>query len=319
MKAKFSDYSTVIISDLPINVRNEYVQNVEPKFSSLGNFENCKIFFLKDLDSLIDKKRFCRKLHIKTDNYTSTFPAITTSQRSKKITKLWSDFDKVFNPKIEEQINRYSQGFIIGYNLKVKLNDVENLFNGLSEQLRKLDISQGIDNFSDITLIETIPQNHTEINLHSHGIEVGRFVKRWETLLNACSIYETEQIEFTKDNKTKKDHNRTEEEIKSFDDLFHDPNIINESLDVLRNAEPPLIDKKDNWIGKPSGAICVWTEELKARGIMKRADGKILSKYLPLKINGFTISESMFRKHQQRAESNYRLQFKNAISKIKTT
>ncbi len=115
------------------------------------------------------------------------------------------------------------------------------------------------------------------------------------------------------------DNKKTEEEIKSFEDLFYDPNLIHESLDVLRNAEPPLIDKKGNWIGRPLGAICVWTDELKTRGIMKRADGKMLSKYLSSKIKGFSISESMFRKHQQRAQKDYCLQFKSAISKIKTT
>ncbi len=142
-----------------------------------------------------------------------------------------------------------------------------------------------------------------------------RYRKLKQLILNGIALEPKKQTIY----QTQQDKNKAEEEIKSFEDLFHDSNLIDESLDVLRNAEPPLIDKKDNWIGKPRGAICVWTDELKTRGIMKRADGKILSKYLPSKIKDFSISESMFRKHQNRAEDDYRLQFKSAISKIKTT
>jgi hypothetical protein len=105
---------------------------------------------------------------------------------------------------------------------------------------------------------------------------------------------------------------------KKFKELFYDKDLCKPCIDILRKADPPLIDAECNYIGRSKGAFCVWIEEMQRQGIIQRyPDRKIYANLLPTIINGFSINESMFGKIQKRAEEIYKKDFKIMISEIK--
>ena len=105
---------------------------------------------------------------------------------------------------------------------------------------------------------------------------------------------------------------------KTFDELFHNIELVQQSIDVLKEIEPPLIDTDYNYIGKLKGIICVWIDELQRQGIVKQySDRKIFASLIPQKIKRFSIDESMFGKYHTKAENNYRTDIKTKVSKIK--
>lgn len=104
----------------------------------------------------------------------------------------------------------------------------------------------------------------------------------------------------------------------TFKELFYDKDLCKPCIDILRKADPPLIDAECNYIGRSKGAFCVWIEEMQRQGIIQRyPDRKIYANLLPTIINGFSINESMFGKIQKRAEEIYKKDFKIMISEIK--
>lgn len=105
---------------------------------------------------------------------------------------------------------------------------------------------------------------------------------------------------------------------KTFDELFYNIELVQQSIDVLKEIEPPLIDTDYNYIGKLKGIICVWIDELQRQGIVKYySDRKIFASLIPQKIKRFSIDESMFGKYHTKAENNYRTAIKTKVSKIK--
>lgn len=112
---------------------------------------------------------------------------------------------------------------------------------------------------------------------------------------------------------------KTEQETpQTFDELFYNIELVQPSIDILKEIEPPLIDTDCNYIGKLKGIICVWIDELQRQGIVKHySDRKIFASLIPQKIKRFSIDESMFGKYQSKAENNYRTDIKTKVSKIK--
>jgi len=109
-----------------------------------------------------------------------------------------------------------------------------------------------------------------------------------------------------------------QEAPKTFDELFYNIELVQQSIDVLKEIEPPLIDTDYNFIGKLKGIICVWIDELQRQGIVKHySDRKIFASLIPQKIKRFSIDESMFGKYHNKAEKNYRTDIKTKVSKIK--
>ncbi|MCB9188720.1 MAG: hypothetical protein H6599_05495 [Flavobacteriales bacterium] len=109
-----------------------------------------------------------------------------------------------------------------------------------------------------------------------------------------------------------------QETPKTFDELFHNIELVQPSIDILKEIEPPLIDTDYNYIGRLKGIICVWIDELQRQGIVKHySDRKIFASLIPQKIKRFSIDESMFGKYQSKAENNYRTDIKTKVSKIK--
>lgn len=111
-----------------------------------------------------------------------------------------------------------------------------------------------------------------------------------------------------------------QETPQTFDELFYNIELVQPSIDILKEIEPPLIDTDYNYIGRLKGIICVWINELQKQGIVKSnypEERKLFAALIPQKIKRFSIDESMFGKYQSKAENNYRADIKTKVSKIK--
>lgn len=109
-----------------------------------------------------------------------------------------------------------------------------------------------------------------------------------------------------------------QETPKSFDQLFYNKELVKPCIDILKELDPPLVDTDYNYIGKLKGVFCVWIDEMQRQGIVKHySDRKIFASLIPQKIKRFSIDESMFGKHQSKAERLYKTDIKTKVSKIK--
>lgn len=123
-----------------------------------------------------------------------------------------------------------------------------------------------------------------------------------------------QQPETNNPDETKKENDNP----KTFEELFYNPDLVMPCIDVLKELDPPLIDIDCNFIGKSKGAICVWIDELQRQGIVKSiSDRKILVSLIEKKIKQFTIHDSMFNKYHVRAEKQYKTEIRSMVSKIK--
>lgn len=106
----------------------------------------------------------------------------------------------------------------------------------------------------------------------------------------------------------------------TLDDLFPNPDIAQSCIDVLKKAEPPLLSKNEQFIGKPKGALCVWIDVLERRGLIQRQSNRgiyaqLISERLS-RSTSFYIDESMFGRYQTRAEEKYRKEFEILLSQV---
>lgn len=109
-----------------------------------------------------------------------------------------------------------------------------------------------------------------------------------------------------------------QETPKTFEELFYNTDLVTPCIDILNKLDPPLIDTDCNYIGKLKGVFCVWIDEMQRQGIVKHySDRKIFASLIAQKIKRFSIDESMFGKHQSKAENLYRTDIKTKVSKIK--
>lgn len=106
------------------------------------------------------------------------------------------------------------------------------------------------------------------------------------------------------------------ESPKDFKDLFTDENLIQACIDVLKKVEPPLLSNEEKWIGKTKGGIVVWIDQMKINGLIHHYPDKVYSKLISDKFHPFSISEGLFRKLPQRANSQYKLEFKSLLSQV---
>lgn len=112
---------------------------------------------------------------------------------------------------------------------------------------------------------------------------------------------------------------KTEQETpKTFEELFYNTDLVKPCIDILKNLDPPLIDRECNYIGSLKGVFCVWIDEMQKQGIVKHfSDRKIYASLLEQRINRFSIDESMFGKYQKKANNQYRTDIKTLLSQIK--
>lgn len=129
------------------------------------------------------------------------------------------------------------------------------------------------------------------------------------------------QENYSSDNKTIRTGNsklaKTQNIPTSFDELFENPETIQDCVDILKKVDPPILNVNDKFIGKLKSAFCVWIEVLQREGYVKHfSDRNIYAKLISERFSPFSINESMFGKTQKRAESLYKLPFTTLLSKL---
>lgn len=222
----------------------------------------------------------------KTDSYFSQFEEVRTSFKS-QFGYLNNEYNSLNNIISKAQINEISK--IERFFNKVDYNDFENLKNRFLSVISRIKSNQKLQQ-------KEISNFLNELNFRISNMPI---VKP----LPPPPIVEPKP---------------EQETPKTFDELFYNIELVQPSIDILKEIEPPLIDTDYNYIGRLKGIICVWIDELQRQGIVKHySDRKIFASLIPQKIKRFSIDESMFGKYQSKAENNYRTDIKTKVSKIK--
>lgn len=158
-----------------------------------------------------------------------------------------------------------------------------------------------------------LPKFETDSKQKTYFFRLERWIEVLEEMLPQQAEAKPKEQEAQRKPKPKE-----QEPPQTFEELFYDASFIAPCIDILKKVEPPLIDAESNFIGKSKGGICVWIDEMKAQAIIKHcSDRSTYATLLPQKIKRFSINESMFGKHQKRAEEKYRTDIKTLLSQIK--
>lgn len=101
----------------------------------------------------------------------------------------------------------------------------------------------------------------------------------------------------------------TKETPKNFEELFYNPNHAEICLTILREITPPVLDAKNNYIGKGKGIFPLWIKVLvnhKPQPLIKHFKDSIYKDLLNKKIKdlNLTADASEFRKNYKRLENN---------------
>ena len=107
----------------------------------------------------------------------------------------------------------------------------------------------------------------------------------------------------------------TDKKYNSLDELFINPDDIEPSIKALSSVNPPLISDSGQFIGKLKSALVVWINVLRSKGKLHKIEDKFLPELLTKKFPELTISQSLFRQSNFRAEDIYKLDFQALISK----
>jgi hypothetical protein len=200
--------------------------------------------------------------------------------------------------------------FGMGFDLAALNKAMNQFWSGLTTLEQKSDFIDYIE-FKYIPGYRVNMQQFSEMRDYtSKANEKLKLLEGW-VLNSRKAIHSRPQIQ---QSETKK----KQEAPKTFEELFHDEIFISPCIDVLKQIEPPLIDTECNYIGKLKGAFCVWIDEMQRQGIVKHfSDRKIFASLLPQRIKRFSIDESMFGKHQTKAEDQYRTDIKTLLSQIR--
>jgi hypothetical protein len=103
----------------------------------------------------------------------------------------------------------------------------------------------------------------------------------------------------------------------SLKELFYDESVLEPCLNVLRTADPPLIDNSNTFVGNSKSALCVWINEMKKTGIIKRANRTNYTDALNNYFKGFSMNETSFSKLSKKADLQYQKLFEKQFKKIK--
>lgn len=100
-----------------------------------------------------------------------------------------------------------------------------------------------------------------------------------------------------------------QEQPKSFEELFYNPENAEPCLRILSELQPPVIDEKNNYIGKAKGVFPLWVKILKnhkPEPIIKHFKDAVYKDLLNQKIKGLNLSKdaSEFRKQYKRVEND---------------
>lgn len=190
-----------------------------------------------------------------------------------------------------------------------------------TEYLRS--IVKGMFTFKDaieqeIEYHKTIKKNCEEYGFGNSRRLAIHNLKILEAIMNR---YNAESEKGSNLTNTQKSETIAEQEIpETFEGLFYNKNFVNPCINILKEVAPPLIDGDCNFIGNLKSGIVIWIEEMQRQAVIKSnypQERKLLALLIPQKIKRFSIDESMFSKHSMRAESQYRIDIKAMVSKIK--
>jgi len=280
----------------------EQISHAKIKISELGFNELILAYLVsgkKESREYIAEKRhefwvsrFAESFDDKMVDFDPIYKAVCSYNKVKKISRkcfeteddFWEFYPDLYKPKIRDMI-------------RIITNEVE-----LIEH-----IEFEIDNY--------IENEYWEFDFDEYQKYI-EGSKPLELLFNLCellvqldrlemfnSFKQSEQLISNQQTKTE------QEQPKTFEELFHDPEHAEICLRILRELQPPAIDAINNYIGKAKGVFPLWIKVLKSHKpepLIKHFADMVYRDLLNDKIKGLNLSKdaSEFRKQYVRLEKN---------------
>jgi hypothetical protein len=280
----------------------EQISHAKIKISKLGFNELILAYLVsgkKESREYIAEKRhefwvsrFAESFDDKMVDFDPIYKAVCSYNKVKKISRkcfeteddFWEFYPDLYKPKIRDMI-------------RIITNEVE-----LIEH-----IEFEIDNY--------IENEYWEFDFDEYQKYI-EGSKPLELLFNLCellvqldrlemfnSFKQSEQLISNQQTKTE------QEQPKTFEELFHDPEHAEICLRILRELQPPAIDAINNYIGKAKGVFPLWIKVLKSHKpepLIKHFADMVYRDLLNDKIKGLNLSKdaSEFRKQYVRLEKN---------------
>ncbi len=103
-----------------------------------------------------------------------------------------------------------------------------------------------------------------------------------------------------------------------FSELFINPQIINDCINLLKETDKPCVNEDNEFI-RNKGAFVVWFNALEQKKVFNSSFINDIERAKTLNYNfkGLGVSGSLFRQGNKRASENYKTHFENEIATIK--
>ena len=195
--------------------------------------------------------------------------------------------------------NRYSEKQLIAMEI-LGLATGENNYNPVQPVFHHIDDVLTKHNLTNYQALILLKKHTGGLNTAINKSLTEEVIKHLECLVNY------ENLTPPKQTKTKTE----QEQPKTFDELFYNPEHAEPCLQILSKLQPPVIDAINNYIGKgKKGVFPLWVDVLKnhkPKPLIKHFKDSVYTDLLNQKVKGLNLTKdaSEFRKVYKRLETN---------------
>ena len=244
-------------------------------------------------------------------------------QQQTKLNLISKIINTMATPKQYREFNKH-------YNDFINTEEGKFLLNNITEQFDDIDIPEiikakiiDVDNTctpneaiilftemkEEIIIDKAAGKNINQNELDLYEMLINRYENRKKELETPIET-ETKQKVLT----TPQPH---KEEIKTLNELFKNPVLYEDCLQLLRDEDKTIINNENSFIANNKGVIVVWYLLLQNRGIIEKVKNDVQRAIILNKtFSNYNVSESLFRAKNERANEEYYNHFSTELTAI---
>ena len=155
------------------------------------------------------------------------------------------------------------------------------------------------------------------IHHKQHYVTLRQYPSDWNNTTLFAELWSYHLLIKSWNNSKQKGTAKTAKAPLTLANLFHDASILDACVQILREVDPPVIDNNCRYIGNTKGAFCIWIDELKKNGLIKKDTRNTYTTALNSHFSDLNIEETTFSKIAKKGETQYRKPFTSRFFKLK--
>lgn len=181
--------------------------------------------------------------------------------------------------------------------------------------LKKIDVTAVDPEFTKQLTKKTIYENI--IHHKQHYVTLRQYPSDWNNTTLFAELWAYHLLIKSWNTTRQKSTGKPIKASPTLENLFYDVSILDACVQVLREVDPPVIDNNCKYIGNTKGAFCIWIDELRKNGIIKKDTRNTYTTALNSYFSDLRLEETTFSKVAKKGETQYRKPFTSRFFKLK--